>query len=234
MGKRIRSQRRGKGTFKYKAPSHRYAGEVSYPDFKGTLKAEILELVNSVGHQEPLMLIKDEKGRESLLPAPLGVKEGQEITLGGNAEVETGNVIELNKVPAGTPINNIERRPGDGGKLVRSSGTSAHVIEREGSQVKVRLPSKSKVSLDGRCRVTVGEVAGGGRKEKPYLKAGSKHKAMAARGKLHPRTHGVAMNPPDHPHGKTHRRGKGGSTTVKSNAPPGQKVGKLSKKKKKS
>jgi len=231
MGKRIRQQKRGRGSPKYAAPSHRYAGKLGYP--KKSNYAEVIALINSVGHQAPLMLIKDELGKESLLPSPVGIREGQQIKIGENVPVDTGNIIQLKNVPAGIPISNLERRPGDGGKLVKTSGASAHVIEKIGKNVKVKLPSKSAVILDGNCRVTVGKVAGGGRKDKPYLKAGSAHKAKLARGKMHPKTHGVAMNPPDHPFGATHRRGKGGPTTAKSTAPPGQKVGKLSKKKRK-
>lgn len=231
MGRRIRQQARGKGTPKYIAPSHRYAGEVRYPN--NSTYAEVIALINSIGHQVPLMLIKDELGKESLLPAPIGISEGQQIMIGENVPIKTGNVIQLKNIPAGIPINNLERRPGDGGKLVKTSGTSASVIEKTDRNVKVRLPSKNIIILDGNCRATIGKLSGGGRKDKPYLKAGSKHKAMLARGKMHPKTHGVAMNPPDHPHGKTHRRHKGGPTTVKANAPPGQKVGKLSKKKRK-
>lgn len=227
----LRQQKRGKGSPKYIAPSHRYSGIVKYSN--NSKFAEITELINCVGHQSPLMLLKDENNKNLFLTAPLGVKKGQRIFFGKNAPIIPGNVLPLAKIPTGTQIINLELRPGDGGKLVRTSGTSAQVIEKGITDAKIRLPSKRMVRLDLRCRATIGRVAGGGRKDKPYLRAGSKSKAMDARGKMFPRTHGVAMNPPDHPHGKTHRRHKGGPTTVKATAPPGQKVGKLSKKKRK-
>lgn len=228
---RLRQQKRGKGSPKYIAPSHRYRGITKYP--RKCEYAEVLELINCRGHQSPLMFLKDSNGEESFLVAPLGIKEGQRIYFGEKASAELGNILPLSKVPSGKAISNLELRPGDGGKLVKTSGAFAQIIERSGSKVTIRLPSKRTIVLDDRCRATVGKVSGGGRKDKPYLRAGSKGKAMDARGKMFPRTHGVAMNPPDHPHGKTHRRHKGGPTTVKSTAPPGQKVGKLSKKKKK-
>ena len=229
---RLRQQIRGKGTPKYRAPSHRYAGKIGYPTLKKDTKFEIIKLINSIGHKAPLMLIKSEDN-EALLPAPLSVREGQMIQFGKKAQIKVGNITQLDAVPPGTPMCNLERIPGDGGTIMRTSGTAAFVVEKVGKLIKIKLPSKKIKLLDGRCRVTIGKVAGGGRRDKPYLKAGSKHKAMLAVGKLHPRVHGVAMNPPDHPHGKTHRRHKGGPTTVKATASPGQKVGKLSKKRRK-
>ncbi|MBD3263088.1 50S ribosomal protein L2, partial [Candidatus Woesearchaeota archaeon] len=105
------------------------------------------------------------------------------------------------------------------------------VIGREEGKVVVRLPSKRVVSFNPDCRATIGIISGGGRRDKPFVKGGKKHIALKARGKLHPKVSGVAMNAKDHPYGGTHRRTKGRPSTTSRHVPPGRKVGLISAKK---
>ncbi len=129
----------------------------------------------------------------------------------------------------GGPGFNIERIPGDGGSLVRASGLYALVMSRERNRVFVKLPSGKMIALNPMARATIGCSAGGGRKEKPMMKAGTAHFLAVARGRAYPVVRGVAMNPPSHPFGGSqHHPGK--SKSVARGAPPGRKVGAIASK----
>jgi len=231
MGKRLKQQRRGKGSI-YRAPTHRSIGRVAYPYLsEETQTGKIVDLVNSVFHSAPLMVVEYTEGNLALLPAPEGISVGQEIFIGTDAEVSVGNTLMIKDIPAGTLIYNLEKIPGDGGKFVRTSGLSAQVVGKEGKGIAVKLPSKKKIILHEKCLATVGTVAGAGRTNKPFVKAGNKFHAMKARGIKFPTVRGKAMNARDHPHGGTHNRNSRGggkySTTRPRNLPPGKKVGSI-------
>jgi len=233
MPTKIIVQRRGKGSPTYTANSHKYFGAIGYPaKLPNTMKGEVMDIVNSAGHSAPLMVIKYEDGQVSLTPAPLGIRQGQEVYAGDKAPVEVGNVLNLGNIPSGTSIFNLELKPHNDGKIVRTSGGFAQVVSREKKGVVIKLPSKKVISLHPNCRATVGVIAGGGRPNKPFVKAGKKHHAMRARGKLYPRTSAVAMNPVDHPFGKTHsKEGVKRPTSRSRHLPPGAKVGQISPRK---
>ena len=155
--------------------------------------------------------------------APQGLETGDEIQCGISASIEPGNRLKLAEIPEGVPVHSIETQPGEGGKLARSSGTYGTVKMHDINKTVVELPSDKTKELDPECRATVGVVAGSGRKEKPMVKAGNKHKAMKARGKSYPTVSAVSMNAVDHPFGGSTKPGK--PKTTKSTAPPGQKAG---------
>jgi large subunit ribosomal protein L2 len=159
--------------------------------------------------------------------APYGIKVNDEVASGAKAEPKPGNTLPLQHIPEGTLIYNLERKPADGGKMVRSAGTTATVVTVTKDQVMVLLPSKKEVPFSPNCRATIGVIAGGGRSEKPFVKAGKRHYLMRARGKLYPLTSGVAMNAVDHPFGCGRGRHVGKPKTVGQHAPPGAKVGKV-------
>ena len=115
--------------------------------------------------------------------------------------------------------------PGDGGKFVKSSGTFAKVLARMGNKVLIKLPSKKDKLFNASCRATIGVIAGGGRLEKPMMKAGRNWHAKRARGKLYPVTSAVAMNAMEHPFGCGRGRHMGKPSIAPRNAPPGRKVG---------
>lgn len=234
MGKRIIQQRRGRGTHTYKSPSHRYRGSIKHRRFnpkEESVKGKIIDLVNCPGHSAPLAKIKFEDKTEILMAAPENVKVGDIVTSGAKAEINTGNTLVLKNIPEGTVIFNIEAMPGDGGKFVRTAGTFARVVSRKDDKVTIILPSKKQKTLNANCRATIGIIAGSGKKEKPFLKAGKKMHAMRAKNKLYPRTSGVAMNAVDHPFGSGRGRHAGKPLTVSRDAPPGRKVGLISAKK---
>jgi len=231
MGKRLIQQRRGKGSSTYRAPSFRYKGKTGYNKFnKETIKGKILDLIKCPGHSAPLAKIEYENGEQSMIVAPEGVKVGDIIRSGPKAKPKPGNILQLKDIPAGTFINNIELSPGDGGKFVKSSGTSAKVVEKTEKGITVLLPSDEKKIFKPECRASIGTIAGGGRLEKPMLKAGNQYHAKKAKNKLYPKVSGTSMNAVAHPFGSKSSHQKGRPTQASRNAPPGKKVGSIAPK----
>ena len=226
MGKRIIAQKRGKGSPTYKSPGHRFKGETKLVGIhKGKLNGEILDLICCPGHYAPLMKVKYDNDSIVLLPAPEGVKVKDIIESGETKRARPGNILSLKNVPEGTNVYNIEQQPGDGGRFVRSSGGSARVVGKTGKGVIIRLPSKKEKIFNAECRACIGTIAGGGRKEKPILKAGNVMKAKRARNKLYPIVSPNSMSAISHPYGNTRSMRKSKAKPVSRNAPPGRKVG---------
>ncbi len=231
MGKRIISQRRGRGSSRYRAPSHRYAGHPRIPNIEDG-RGYVKRIFHDPGHTAPLAEIQLKNGEKFLMLAHLGMYEGQMVEIGQNAKIIQGNILPLGSIPEGVPIYNIELNYGDGGKFVRSGGASAQIISH-GEKTTVQLPSGEFKLLDPRCRAVIGVVAGGGRKDEPMLKAGKVYHAWKSKARKHVQVRGVAMNAVNHPHGGGKHQHIGGPSTVSRHAPPGRKVGRLSPKKKK-
>lgn len=166
-------------------------------------------------------------GETHLAFAPEGITVGNSVTAGPSAEIKNGNVLPLQMIPEGTLIYNIELRPGDGGKLVRTSGVFAKVIAKTDKDVRVLLPSRKEKLLAPECRASVGVIAGSGRTEKPFLRAGTRYMKMRVRNKLYPHVCGISMNAVDHPFGGKCSHIKGRPTQSPRSAPPGRKVGKI-------
>ena len=226
MGKRIIQQARGHGSFTYRVRRKAYKFRLKYPPTSGFGK--VAKLLNSPAHTAPIAKIK--VGTEIFYDIAVdGLVEGQDIAIGNkreNSEVKAGDIMQLADIPTGTEICNIETMPFGGGKLVRTSGTSAKILKKESGNVIVLLPSKQEKSFSDKARATVGIVAAAGRLDKPIVKAGKMRHMMKARNKLWPRTSAVKMNVVDHPFGSG--RGKRiKSKIAKRNAPPGRKVGLL-------
>jgi large subunit ribosomal protein L2 len=232
MGKSLISQRRGKGSPTFRAKSFTYAGVVSYApqvDQEKTafMTGKIMDLIHSAGHYAPLMIIEFEDKRSALLIAPEGMRVGEFIQSGLQAPAKAGNILPLQSIPEGTQICNIECRPGDGGKFVRSSGSMARVIGKTAAAVQIELPSKKIKDFHPTCRATVGSISGYARTEKPLVKAGNNFYKKRARNKMYPHVRGVAMNAVDHPFGSGRGSHKGKPTIAPRFAPPGAKVGKI-------
>jgi len=228
MGKRLITQRRGRGGSQYRSPSHRHVDDVRLPAFNNG-SGTITDLIHAPGRTSPLAEV-DFNGKRDYLLAVEGTKVGQELTV-GKGEIVPGNIMTLMDIPEGTPIHNIESLPGDGGKYAKTAGTSASVISR-GDKVVVLMPSGVLKEFNPNCRAAIGVVAGGGRDDKPFAKAGKKHHTLRSRSKAYFKVSGVAMNPVDHPHGGGSHKHVGKPSTVGRNVPPGRKVGRLSPQKK--
>ena len=232
MGKNLIQQKRGKGGPRYTAPSFRYKGVVSFTkrDEGKTISAEIEDIIHSSGHSAPLMELKYSNGDTGLVQAPEGVRVGDRIELGQNVELKSGNILPLKNIPEGTSVYNIESNPGDGGKFVRTNGAFAKIITKMGEGIVVELPSSKRRTFLPECRAAIGVVAGAGRTEKPFMKAGKKFFAMRAKNKLWPNVSGTSMNALSHPFGGSSSHAKGIPTQSARNSPPGRKVGKIAPK----
>lgn len=227
MGRRILVRRRGRGGMQFRAPRKGKIAAVRYPftSPQATVVGEVANILHERGRSAPLMQVRLSDGSFVYLPAVAGISVGSKIEIGSGALAQQGNVLPLNKIPEGTPVCNIEQRYGDGGKLVRSSGASATLFSLTPSGAVVRLPSGKSTILSGDCRATIGAVAGSGRIEKPFLRAGTRFHALRAKGKMYPRVRGVAMSAVHHPFGGGRHQTPGKSTSTSRGAPPGRKVG---------
>ncbi|MFX1311119.1 MAG: 50S ribosomal protein L2 [Promethearchaeota archaeon] len=233
MGKRILAQRKGRGTLPFRSPSHRHVGEVKYRPFKKNeklFKFKIIEFLHSPGRGAPLAKIQYEDGEKRLWLPPEGIFEGQEFIqskTGYGQPIEVGNILPLKKMPLGTLVFNIESTPQDGGKFARSSGVAAIIRNKSGNKVEILFRSKKTKWINEKCLATVGVVAGGGRTDKPFLKAGNKFHYIKSKAKKWPITRGVAMNAVSHPFGGGAKQSPHKPTTISRNAPPGRKVGQI-------
>ena len=228
MAKRLRTQRRGSGGNQYRSPSHRHVDDIRLPAFSegnGVVK----DLIHAPGRTSPLAVIDYENGVDYQIAAE-GMFVGQKVTVGAGS-VRPGNIMALASIPEGTEVHNIEGQPGDGGKYVKVAGASATVVSR-GAVVIVQMPSGALKEFNPNCRAAVGIIAGNGRADKPLAKSGKNFHTLRSRSKAHFHVSGVAMNAVDHPHGGGSHPHIGGPSTKSRNAWPGQKVGRLSPKKK--
>ncbi len=141
-----------------------------------------------------LLHYRDGEKRDMRVPNGLGV--GDVVVAGPQAEARVGNALPLKNIPLGTTIHNIELVPGRGGQIVRSAGTSAQLLAKEGTDAQIRLPSGEVRRVDMRCMATVGQVGNLDHENQSIGKAG-RARHMGRR----PETRGVAMTPRDHPHG---------------------------------
>ena len=233
MGRRIHGQKRGRGSPTFRAPSHRYKAELSHKRAErddDTVAGDVVDIEHDPARSAPIAAVEFDDGDRRLVLVPEGVATGDRIQVGVSAEIKPGNTLPLAEIPEGVPVCNVERQPGDGGKFARASGVSAQLLTHDRKVAVVKLPSGEVKRLNPSCRATIGVVAGGGRTEKPFVKAGNKHHKMKARGTKWPRVRGVAMNAVDHPFGGGGRQHPGQPKSVSRNAPPGRKVGDIASK----
>ncbi len=220
MGKRIIQQARGHGSSTYRVRKKAFRYLLRYPkhlEGEGT----VIKLLDSAAHTAPLAKIKYDKGT-FYMPAFKNMYEGQ--TIGFSKEIKKGNIVKLKDIPLKTKIYNIESRPGDGGKFIKTGGSSAMVNKVIGEEVFVLMPSKKEKKFHKNCRAVIGAAAGAGRLDKPVVKAGKKFHIKKSKSKLWPRTSAVKMNAIDHPFGSGRAKNPK-SKVAKRNAPPGRKVG---------
>ncbi len=224
MPRKLRQQRRGKGSNVYRKLPHTFDANVKYTPNRGSkIVGEVTGFFNSTGHTAPIMSVLYDDFSESTLLAPEGISVGDRVYIGYKS-YGLGSVLKLSEIPKGVPIYNIEFRPGDGGRLVRTAGSSAFITAHNEGNVLVKLPSKTTISLDSECRAQLGIVSGGGFLEQPLVKAGKSYYIYHVLNRTWPTNRGVKMNPVDHPFGgKQHHKGK--SSMTSRNAPPGRKVG---------
>jgi len=222
MGKPIIAQRRGKGSAPFRSNSFNHTGMARVLSFENAL---VTNIVPCRGHSAPLVQLYYDTGDEGYAIAPEGVSVGDLLDLSKDAKVQHGNFLRLADIPEGVAIFNIEQKPLDGGKFVRASGASARIISKSKEGITVQMPSRKSKIFNPNCKAMIGVVAGGGRVEKPFLKAGKKFHAMKAKSKYWPSVSASAMNAVAHPFGNKRTARKSKATPPPKNAPPGRRVG---------
>ena len=163
---------------------------------KDDMEATIIGIEYDPNRSANIALIQYEDGVKSYILAPENLKDGDKVISGKSADIKPGNCMEINSIPVGTLIHNIELNPGQGGKLVKAAGQSAQLMAKEGKYAHVRLPSGEMRLVLANCRATVGVVGNSEYANVKLGKAGRK-RHMGWR----PEVRGSAMNPVDHPHG---------------------------------
>ncbi|MCL1936666.1 MAG: 50S ribosomal protein L2 [Defluviitaleaceae bacterium] len=169
---------------------------VDFKRKKDGVPAKVSSIEYDPNRTANIALIVYADGEKSYILAPNGLKVGDKIMNGENAEIRIGNTLAMRDMPIGTTIHNIEMRPGQGGKLVRSAGNAAQLMAKEGAYATLRLPSGEMRMVPIECRATIGQV---GNTDHELIKIG---KAGRNRRKgIRPTVRGSVMNPNDHPHG---------------------------------
>jgi len=235
MGKVIRGQRKGYGhnfvahSCKRKGPSAMRKHDIT--ERYARIKGVVTEIVHDPGRGAPMAVIEFKcpiKYRKEKIRICIaeGVYTGQYVYFGKTAPLYVGNILPVGSMPEGTLICNLESRPNDKGKYIRASGcVGAVVAQTAGGKTVIRLPSGQKKIVKGFCRAMVGVVAGGGRTEKPLLKAGNAYHKYKVKRNCWPKVSGVCMNPVEHPFGGGNHQHIGMPSTVSRFAPHGRKVG---------
>ena len=168
-------------------------------DFKRTkfdVVAEVATIEYDPNRSAHIALIKYEDGTKSYILAPAGLKVGDKVMAGPNADIKPGNALPLTNIPTGTFIHNVELYPGRGGQLARAAGNAAQLMAKEGDYALLRLPSGELRKVPVGCMATIGQVGNVDHENVKIGKAGRK-RHMGWR----PTVRGSVMNPNDHPHG---------------------------------
>jgi large subunit ribosomal protein L2 len=233
LGKRPLVRRRGRGGRQFRAITVGKIAPAKYPYYKldEIHSGVIVDLVHERGRDAPLAKVSFEDGTNSYIPASEATKIGDRIEMGSEASATARNILPLESIPDGTTICNIEKNVGDGGKLIKSAGSSAIVFSHGTEGVTIKFPSGKFSILNHRCRAMIGAISGAGRREKPFLKAGNREKYMHSHGKLYPKVRGIAQAAVYHPHGGGRHQHIGRQSSVGRTTPPGRKVGIISPRK---
>jgi large subunit ribosomal protein L8e len=236
MGRVIRSQRKGAGSVFKCHNKHRKGAPkfraIDFAERHGYIKGVIREIIHDPGRGAPLaqVVFRDPykyKLRKELFLAAEGMYTGQFVYCGRKATLQIGNVLPIGTMPEGTVVCNLEEKAGDRGRIARASGNYATVIShnQDTRKTRVKLPSGAKKVVPSTNRGMVGIIAGGGRIDKPILKAGRAYHKYKAKRNCWPKVRGVAMNPVEHPHGGGNHQHIGHASTVRRDASAGRKVG---------
>lgn len=188
---------RGKITVRHRGGGYRPKYRII--DFKRTkdgIPATVKTIEYDPNRSSNIALISYADGEKSYIIAPQGLKVGDVIESGPNADIKPGNSLPISNIPLGTMIHNIELKPGKGAQMVRSAGNAAQLMAKEGNYAQVRLPSGETRMVRIECRATVGEIGNQDHANIKLGKAGRK-RHMGIR----PTVRGSVMNPNDHPHG---------------------------------
>ncbi len=215
---RITSRRRGGG-------ARRAYRKIDFKRNKFGVSGNVAHIEYDPNRSAHIALIVYADGEKRYILHPRDLKQGDAVISGPGSDIRTGNALPLGEVPLGTVVHNIELKPGQGGKIVRSAGNGAQVVAKEGEYVTVRLPSTEVRMIRRDCLATIGQVGNVDHELQVLGKAG----AARWRGRR-PKVRGVAMNPVDHPLGGGEGKTSGGRPPV---SPWGKPEGVKTRKRKK-
>ncbi|MBA3559251.1 MAG: 50S ribosomal protein L2 [Gemmatimonadaceae bacterium] len=190
---------------------------------KFDMPATVREIEYDPNRSARIALLEYEDGEKRYILHPKGLRQGDVVVAGPGSDVRLGNTLPLREIPLGTAVHNVELKIGKGGQMIRSAGSSAQVMAKEGDYVTLKLRSTEVRLIHGNCLATIGEVGNSEHELQSYGKAG-KSRWLGKR----PKVRGEVMNPVDHPHGG---RTRGGRNVV---SPWGKKEGVKTRNKKKS
>jgi large subunit ribosomal protein L2 len=181
---------------------------IDFKRAKDAIPAKVAAIEYDPNRTARIALLHYRDGEKRYILAPVGLDVGAVVESGEKADIKVGNALPLANIPLGTVIHNIELRPGEGGKLVRSAGSSAQLMAKEGQYAQVRMPSGEVRKIQVVCRATIGQLGNLDHENEVIGKAG-RQRHLGKR----PSVRGIAMNPVDHPHG-------GGEARSPSGRPP--------------
>ena len=199
----------GRITSRFRGGGHKQRYRViDWKRNKPGVPARVASIQYDPNRSARIALLHYADGEKRYILAPVGLEVGALVESGDKADIKIGNALPLANIPLGTVIHNIELRPGEGGKLVRSAGSAAQLMAKEGAYAQVRMPSGEVRKIQVVCRATIGQLGNLDHENEVIGKAG-RQRHLGKR----PSVRGIAMNPVDHPHG-------GGEARSTSGRPP--------------
>ena len=196
---------RGRLTVRHRGGGHKRRYRlIDFRRNKDGIAARVATIEYDPNRSARIALLHYTDGEKRYILAPVGLAVGDVVMSGETAEIRPGNCLPLRRIPVGTIIHNIELKIGKGAQIVRSAGTSAQLMAKEGSNATVKLPSGEMRMVHQNCKATIGQVGNLDHENVSYGKAGRK-RWLGRR----PRVRGIAMNPVDHPLGGGEGRSKG-------------------------
>lgn len=196
---------RGRLTVRHRGGGHKRRYRlIDFRRNKDGVAARVATIEYDPNRSARIALLHYIDGEKRYILASVGLAVGDVVMSGETAEIRPGNCLPLRRIPVGTIIHNIELKIGKGGQIVRSAGTSAQLMAKEGSNATVKLPSGEMRMVHQNCKATIGQVGNLDHENVSYGKAGRK-RWLGRR----PRVRGIAMNPVDHPLGGGEGRSKG-------------------------
>jgi large subunit ribosomal protein L2 len=178
---------------------------VDFARTKFGIPGKVVSLEYDPNRTAYIALVNYTDGEKRFILAPLNLQVGDQVLASDDADIKPGNHLSLRNIPVGTLIHNLEVEPGKGGRLVRSAGSFAQLMAKEGEYCQVKMPSGEIRLLHSRCRASVGQLSNTDHENVTIGKAG-----RARWLGIRPTNRGVSMNPIDHPHGGGEGKSSGG------------------------
>ena len=197
---------KGRVTMRHRGGGHKRRYRlIDFKRNKFGIPAKVMSIEYDPNRTARIALLQYADGEKRYILAPLGIKMGDTLSSGPDAEIRSGNALPLTNIPLGSSIHNLELIPGKGGQMARSAGSSAVLMARESGYARVRLPSSEIRLVSVKCMATIGQL-GNVEHEGINLGKAGRSRWLGRR----PKVRGVAMNPIDHPHGGGEGKSSGG------------------------